>query len=1049
MEVIILGAGGGPMEDNTTALLIRSTSTSWGPNSVLAVDAGVHLAAISRILEQHSPVSSTDPLPTTISSGPFKDLKIKNRNPNANAIDLVKDVIGTHLITHPHLDHISAFVINTAGFNSAERKTLAGMPTTIEAFKTHIFNGIIWPNLSDENGGFSLVTYLRMIPGGSPLVPDGGYVKLCEGLHAKGVYIAHGHCRERHFREPDLSLAGLPHTPRSPASPQQPVPTRHVHGHTAQALAQDGPASEFHHSVPESDTINTHLGARCVTDSTAFFIRDVASEQEIIVFGDLESDSTSGKDLNRKLWIEAAPKMAAGLLKGLVIECSYSNSRPDALLFGHLTPFYLFEELQVLAGFVEDNNINSLRNLQIGLRSTSVTAREGPRPASLTLRPNANASSSTSGRWNRPLDGLKIVIIHVKETLDDGPSVNDTILSECVELETCYKCKFHCLKNQPKLVIPDKSNFWFETYREYLCPISVLRVPDPVKKYQPINANLSYHQYPDMDAGKGPGIGSNAGQGSLDYLDSTMADEEQQMNFENLEDEDLFDDEEESWEDAEEYPDIERVEDEALFDDGEQSSDVVEYEDLFESAEGEYSGETDEDGVGVWTGSRPTTRSNSIDYPKAQMAAGREETKDKVDDSYSTYNHQNSVVSNDDMDMDLQVPPPVARRRNSGLRSLGTPISPLGSLPNDRPTISEEALQLREFLNRGTKILPSRSEAQPKDFSLCPPEFSNFLRSSSPITHPKLAADKAHQKSKSHPPKSAIRHPFRTRHRPNTPKKRTSHRLNTAPSSDEVSTKANSLPIRKWSSPSISPVPRPRVSASRCPGTLTRTSPPSSEASNDPDDALMQLRTFLARMSNSASPPSSPRPSDAKLPSSGGVAMQRENSPPPEQRYRDQDEGFFEEDEEPSNYSCLHKILFPPPLPKIRLRPSLRQIEQENEFETRPAPVSFDMPYLRIAVTCHSNPDLYLKYSARQARRRTPRAASKFLIDKWDRIMERSTGGRRWRVYKRSPLCIEFNRFTCVSIFGRVKQEWGRRLWPSRGYAADDEDSRLDEWGLR
>ncbi|EHK98027.1 hypothetical protein M7I_6072 [Glarea lozoyensis 74030] len=76
-----------------------------------------------------------------------------------------------------------------------------------------------------------------------------------------------------------------------------------------------------------------------------------------------------------------------------------------------------------------------------------------------------------------------------------------------------------------------------------------------------------------------------------------MADEEQQMNFENLEDEDLFDDEEESWEDAEEYPDIERVEDEALFDDGEQSSDVVEYEDLFESAEGEYSGETDEDGT--------------------------------------------------------------------------------------------------------------------------------------------------------------------------------------------------------------------------------------------------------------------------------------------------------------------------------------------------------------------------------------------------------------------------------------------------------------------
>lgn len=431
------------MEDNTTALLVRSRSTSWGPNSVLAVDAGVHLAAISRILERHSPApNSGTRLPATLSSGPFKDLKINHRNPSANAIELVRDVIGTHLMTHPHLDHISGFVVNTSGFNSAERKVLAGMPTTIEAIKKHIFNGIIWPNLSDENGGFSLVTYLRMTPGGNPLVPNGGYVKLCDGLHAKGVYVAHGNCSERHFREPDCGTPGLNVAPTSPKRPGS-AHSRYSYG-SQRSPTQDMAPSEFHHILPDNPTGDTTAGGKCITDSTAFFIRDVASEQEIIVFGDLEADSISGKDLNRKLWVEAAPKMVAGLLKGLVIEVSYTNERPDTLLFGHLTPKYLVEELRVLAGLVEDIKSKSQRNQQIGGNNTSTTARGGPRPASLELGQNALTSLPTRGKWNSPLKGLKVVIIHVKEVLNDEPSVNDTILRQCNELNEKHNlgCEF-------------------------------------------------------------------------------------------------------------------------------------------------------------------------------------------------------------------------------------------------------------------------------------------------------------------------------------------------------------------------------------------------------------------------------------------------------------------------------------------------------------------------------------------------------------------------------------------------------------------------------
>lgn len=47
---------------------------------------------------------------------------------------------------------------------------------------------VIWPNLSDENNGAGLVTYMRLVEGGSLAIGDGpgrGYVEVCEGLSVK------------------------------------------------------------------------------------------------------------------------------------------------------------------------------------------------------------------------------------------------------------------------------------------------------------------------------------------------------------------------------------------------------------------------------------------------------------------------------------------------------------------------------------------------------------------------------------------------------------------------------------------------------------------------------------------------------------------------------------------------------------------------------------------------------------------------------------------------------------------------------------------------
>jgi hypothetical protein len=183
-----------------TGFLVRSTATKWSKNSVITVDAGSHLAAITRILEQHFPLvsdpeaesrvlknskngsgdrrslESSSPGPahvplsdddsdvdtpfsereapitlTTLKEGAFAGLPFPHASARANALHVVREHISTYLITHPHLDHISGFVINTAAFHNTSRpKRLAALPFTVNAIKTHIFNNVIWPNLTDE-----------------------------------------------------------------------------------------------------------------------------------------------------------------------------------------------------------------------------------------------------------------------------------------------------------------------------------------------------------------------------------------------------------------------------------------------------------------------------------------------------------------------------------------------------------------------------------------------------------------------------------------------------------------------------------------------------------------------------------------------------------------------------------------------------------------------------------------------------------------------------------------------------------------------------------
>lgn len=406
-----------------------------------------------------------------MTDGPFKGLEIPNFSASANAGHIIRTLVDTYLITHPHLDHISGFVVNTSSLPGTRPKRLAGLPGTIDAFKEHIFNNIIWPNLSDENNGAGLITYMRLVEGGSPALGDGegkGYMEICEGLSIKTWGVSHGHCIERHSHRG--SNAGLEHPVISPRlgptsfSQLQVVPR----STSAQSLS---PAHELARSEARD-----HI---CVYDSSAYFVRDIATGREVLIFGDVEPDSISLSPRNQRVWSDAAPKIVTSQLAAIFIECSYDDTRSDDMLFGHLTPRYLIEELKVLGAQVHacKRQIKETKKrkrasdgLELRRRSTrsslgkeSPVSPKGPppRPRSFEIEVTQADGSTGEGKGVTliddsiddeastvrdlvlresekgylPLKGVKVVIIHLKEKLDDGPEIGDIVLRELLEYE--------------------------------------------------------------------------------------------------------------------------------------------------------------------------------------------------------------------------------------------------------------------------------------------------------------------------------------------------------------------------------------------------------------------------------------------------------------------------------------------------------------------------------------------------------------------------------------------------------------------------------------
>lgn len=411
-----------------------------------------------------------------LSTGPFASLELPYASAQANGAYIVRDLISTYLISHPHLDHIGGFIVNTAALQVASPpKRLAALPSTIDAIQNHVFNEIIWPNLSDENGGAGLVTYMRLADASSTLpsknesVP---YFEICNGLSVKCWSVSHGNCmkgeNQQVSRRNGAEESNVPHSSAS--------------------------------SESQTSKQNLSVRARQAIDSSAFFLRDDQSGKEVLIFGDVEPDSISVSPRSARVWGDAAEKIVGQVLTGVFIECSYDDSRPDETLFGHLCPRHLIVELQVLAAKVE-----SLRQASVPasqdtqkrkrkIHDSSPTTQRDPAHPLLNKKsprksrrrtgesiseqqlilPRSPPTSDTNFRLTGlasgedgttlridtdqvegpqspmrprallPLHGLRVIIVHVKDTLQDGRDASETILAQLRQHEKVAQlgCEF-------------------------------------------------------------------------------------------------------------------------------------------------------------------------------------------------------------------------------------------------------------------------------------------------------------------------------------------------------------------------------------------------------------------------------------------------------------------------------------------------------------------------------------------------------------------------------------------------------------------------------
>lgn len=145
--------------------------------------------------------------------------------------------------------------------------------------------------------------------------------------------------------------------------------------------------------------------------STAFLIE--ANGFYLLYFGDTGADPIEGSRDIKQIWKSVAPIIRENKLSAIFIEASYPNSRPEKLLFGHLTPNWLLYELRELALEVDPKKaLSALNRLNIAV----IHIKEGLGDYKVTNRTNVigriqqeiNAENNLGVKFIFPKQGEKM-----------------------------------------------------------------------------------------------------------------------------------------------------------------------------------------------------------------------------------------------------------------------------------------------------------------------------------------------------------------------------------------------------------------------------------------------------------------------------------------------------------------------------------------------------------------------------------------------------------------------------------------------------------------
>ncbi len=246
-RIIVLGCTGGPKENSLSGYLLYPLCD---PDQLIAFDAGTMLAGIE----------------VAYSRGNLDDFKFDFSSLTPVG-ELYQRKLKAYLISHAHLDHIAALVINS---QNDTHKYILGLDSTIDDMRDHIFNWKTWPNCGNEGiKPIKLYDYQRL------------------ALHTK-----------------------------------TPIPATDMN---VEVFLLSHP-----HEYPSSAFLVEHQG------------------NYMMYFGDTSPDILESEKHLETIWLRLAPLIREKKLRGILLECSVPDEDSGQLIFGHLNPHLMIQELTKL-----------------------------------------------------------------------------------------------------------------------------------------------------------------------------------------------------------------------------------------------------------------------------------------------------------------------------------------------------------------------------------------------------------------------------------------------------------------------------------------------------------------------------------------------------------------------------------------------------------------------------------------------------------------------------------------------------------------------------